>query len=287
MGVGSNNFIRLSHKEILPKFKVISNQKELVNVWAKGGDSLVYRVVEVQSLKLDGGTVVLITFFSEGKEADNSILNKQVFLSFTLNEIDYFSEGFISLNETDGNLILKLDKDIYRSEKRINERLLTFPHHQVYAYFKMPKHDLNQDNIVPLKREDGELYLDYKKQRKQKLLDELSKKTDDVKDLVGFRALDISRSGIAFTVGATEGSYFDQAKRYPFKILFDGDLFEVPTSKVVYKVNFVNRGEGGACYKVGLNFNPVSELTQKIMEILRQSDGMDNAHKEFEEFIEK
>ena len=286
MGTGINNFIQFGHKEILSKLEILAKQKDVINIWIKGGKSHIYRVSEIQLLKGHDGGAIFIDLFSEGKEADKSILNKRVFLSFTLDDIDYFSEGLTQMGEDSEKLILKLDREVYRSEKRINERLLTFPNHQVYAYFKMPDSLFSQANQALSQSSDEDMALDYKMHRKKKLLEELAKKTNDIENLVGFRALDVSRSGVAFTVGESEGNHFDQSKKYPFKILFNGELFEVPTSKLVYKVDFSNHNKDGVTYKIGISFNPISELTQKIMEAIHQNTDMDSVQKDFEKFTE-
>ncbi len=286
MSTGTNNFIQFNHKEVLSKLKTLAEQKEVVNVWTKGGKSHIYRVFEVQFIKRKDGGFVFISFFSEGKEADESILDKRVFLSFSLDDIDYFSEGLIQTGEDSERLILRLDKEVYRSENRINERLLTFPDHQVYAYFRMPDDIFHQTNQALSESDSEDMAFDYKLQRKKKLLEELAKKTDDIKNLVGFRALDVGRSGVAFTVGKSEENYFDQNKKYSFKMLFNGDLFEVSNSKLVYKVNFSNHNGDGVTYKIGISFNPISELTQKIMEAIHQNKDMDSAQKDFEKFSE-
>ncbi len=286
MGTGINNFIQFGHKEILSKLDILAKQKEVINIWIKGGKSHIYRVSEIQLLRDRNGGAIFIDLFSEGKEADKSIINKRVFLSFALNDMDYFSEGLTQMGEDSEKLILKLDREVYRSEKRINERLLTFPNHQVYAYFKMPDSIFNQSNQASSQSNDEDMEFNYKMHRKKKLLEELAKKTNDIKNLVGFRALDVSRSGIAFTVGKSEENYFDQSKKYPFKMLFDGELFEFPTSKLVYKVDFSNHNKDGVTYKVGISFNPIPELTQKIMEAIHQNTDMDSLQKDFEKFSE-
>ncbi|MCR9204714.1 MAG: hypothetical protein NXH75_09065, partial [Halobacteriovoraceae bacterium] len=167
-----------------------------------------------------------------------------------------------------------------------NERLLTFPHHQVYAYFKV-LNEKNESNVIELKREEDKLYIDYKNKQKKELKERLKKRISDVEDLIGFRALDISRSGIAFIVNGDESKYFKDNIKYSFYILFDGDIFVVKGASLVYKVDYVGGPQGKSRYKVGLNFNPVENLSKHIVELLRESSGAGSIQKEFEEFVDE
>ena len=130
------------------------------------------------------------------------------------------------------------------------------------------------------------MHFDYKMKQKKELKERLKKKISDVEDLIGFRALDISRSGIAFIINNDESKYFKDNIKYSFYILFDGDIFVVRGANLVYKVDYVGGPEGKKRFKVGLNFNPVENLSKHILELLRESSGAGSIQKEFEDFVD-
>jgi hypothetical protein len=285
MADSSSNFIKLTLEEMTPKLSLIAKQKEIMKVWRKGEESTLYRAKDFSVLKSPESSDYLLSLFSEGKECDDLLIGQDVLFTFSLNESDYFSEGVVSKDDIHESLVIRLKGDFYRSEKRINERLLTFPHHQVYAYFKV-LNEKDESNVIELKREEDKLYIDYKQRQKKELKEKLKKKISDVEDLVGFRALDISRSGIAFMVGEEETKYFNDKNKYSFYVLFDGDIFVVKGGSLIYKVDYVGGTGGVSKHKVGLNFNPVENLTVHITNLLRESSESTMAQKEFEEFVD-
>ncbi len=280
------SFIKLSVEEMGPKLNVLAKQKEIIKVWIKGEASSLYRVTDYTVLKSPDSSDYLLTLFSEGEESDQLFIGKKVLFNFSLNDSDYFSEGNVSHDDIHNTLVIRLTENFYRTEKRDNERLLTFPHHQVYAYFKV-LNEKDESNVIELKREEDKLYIDYKMRQKKELKERLKKKISDVEDLIGFRALDISRSGIAFIINNDESKYFKDGIKYSFYILFDGDIFVVKGANLVYKVDYVGGPEGKKRFKVGLNFNPVENLSRHIQELLRESSGVGSIQKEFEEFVDE
>lgn len=286
MGDGKANFIKLSIEEMGSKLTSLAKQKEVIKVWEKGHDSFLYRVKDYTALKTPDSADFFLTLFSEGEESDLALIGKSVYFNFTLNDSDYFSEGKISHDDAHNTLVIRLVDNFYRTEKRDNERLLTFPHHQVYAYFKV-LNEKNESNVIELKREEDKLYIDYKNKQKKELKERLKKKISDVEDLIGFRALDISHSGIAFIINGDESKYFNDNNKYSFYILFDGDIFVVKGASLVYKVDYVGGPQGKKRFKVGLNFNPVENLSRHIVELLRESSGAGSIQKEFEDFVDE
>ncbi|MAF76694.1 MAG: hypothetical protein CME63_12045 [Halobacteriovoraceae bacterium] len=283
--LNSSNFIKLSLDEMTIKLGTLEKQKEMMKIWIRGEEAQLYRVSNFYIFKSPERRVAYLSLFSEGKESDDTYVGKRILFTFNLKEVDYFSEGVVSYDEVHETLVVELDKEFYRSEKRTNERLLTYPHHQVYVYFKV-QDEKDESNVIELKREEDKLYLDYKQRQKKELKEKLKEKVSDIEDLVGFRVLDISRSGVAFLVGEDEGKYFSDRAKYSFYVLFDGDLFVVKGAKLVYKVDYVGGKEGKKRFKVGLTFAPVDNLTHYVTELLKEGVETDSIKREFEDFID-
>jgi hypothetical protein len=283
--LSSSNFLKLSLDEMSVKLKFLEQQKEMMKIWVKGEEAQLYRVSDFFIFKSPENLKAYLSLFSEGDELDAAYIGKRILFTFNLNDVDYFSEGVVSKDEVHDKIIVDLDRDFYRSEKRSNERLLTYPHHQVYVYFKVQE-EKDQSNIIELKREEDKLYTDYKQRQKLQLKEKLKEKVSSIDDLIGFRVLDISKSGVAFLIGESEGKYFAEKVKYSFYILFDGDLFVVKGANLVYKVDYVGVKEGKKRFKVGLTFAPVPNLTHYVSELLKESDESDTIKREFEDFID-
>ena len=282
-----SNFVQLNHSEVIMKLKKLADQKDMVKMWVKGGESTQYRVYDLKSIVLNDKKTFLVSVFSEGEEADKSLLDKNVYVSFWFNDIDYFTEGIPTYDEVNGNLVVILRKDVFRSEKRNNERLLTFPHHHVYAYFIMSnlKGRTEETNVIALKKDQIKQH-EVRKEKKNKLKTELAGKLNvNVEDLNEFRALDISRSGIAFIIGQDEKIYFDENESFNFYVLFNNKVFKVKDASLVYAVKYSSTKDQTS-YKLGLNFKPVENLAKKVMEALRDGESENAIQKEFENFIE-
>jgi len=280
------NFIKLSIEEVLPKLVLLAKQKEIIKIWEPRSETYHYRLKDYTSLKSDDSSDFYLTLFSEGEEQDQELIGKKVYYSFFLNESDYFSEGTISYDEAHNTLVVRLTEKIYRTEKRDSERLLTFPHHQVYVYFKV-LNEKAESNVIEIHREEDRLYQDYKNKQKKELKEKLRKKVSDVEDLIGFRALDISKSGIAFILGEEESRYFKEDRKYSFYILFDSDIFMVRGADMVYKVDYLGDVKEKKRFKIGLTFVQVENLSGHIDKLLRENVEDSSLQKEFEDFLDE
>ena len=280
------NFLKLKVDEIIAKLQNLADQKEVVKVWRKGGLPSFYRVSDLLVLKSDIKSDVLLSFFSEGEATDSTLIGKESYLSFTFNDIDYFADGTMIKDESHDKIVLRLSGEVYRSEKRDNQRLITFPHHEVYAYFKIIS-DTEVTNVISINKSDKKSYETLKIKRKESLKEKLSQRVEDTENLVGFRALDISQSGIAFLVTAKEGIHFKDDKKMSFYLLFDEEMFIIKGSQLVYKVNYLGGQDKTERFKIGLTYGPSRELSSFLEKILGEGDHLELARKDFEEFLRK
>lgn len=280
------SFLKLSIDDMAQKLTELAKNKEVIKVWERGKSASVYRVSDYTVLKSPDSADYMITLFSEGKENDEEYVGKNILFNFTLGEAEFFSSGSVFHDDIHNTNVIRLSGDFYSTEKRGNERLLTFPNHQVYAYFKV-LNEKDESNVIELKREEDKQYINYKNKQKKALKERLKQKISDVEDLIGFRALDISRSGIAFIINNDESKYFKDTSKYSFYILFDGDIFVVKGADLVYKVDYVGGIQGKKRFKVGLNFTPVENLTKHIIGLLKESSGAGSIQKEFEDFVDE
>jgi len=282
-----NNFIDLSIQEVTTKLKILAQNKEVVKIWMKNQKSIFYRLCDILVLNTAESYDVHLSFFSEGEGRDGTLIGQHVYLSFHFNQIDYFAEGVMLQDETHDKVMVKLTGEVYRTEKRHSERLITFPHHQVYTYFKILKksHDLEvAKNVIPIKSPDNVSSDSAKK--KIDLKEKIKGRVEDTSDLFGFRTLDISKTGIAFVVGESEGQHFKENKKMSFYILFNNEMFLIKGAELVYKVDYLGAKDNKS-FKVGLTYAPIEKLTHHLTSVLSETSKPDEAQREFENFLDK
>lgn len=278
------NFVKIPIVELVPKFNTLARDKGQVNLWYKGEVPIKHRVNAFES-----GKSSMLTFFKE----DNFSIkpNVKVYYSFRLAGIEYYGVG-LPVDEKE-SFSLKLAGDVFRSEKRGKERLLTFPHHQVYAYLALPgaKEQFRgageSGNVVslegfrnPFKEIKREMLTDPVKNFIKTTLDESS-------DVMGYRVLDLSSNGIAFLVNAREKVLFEDLADIDVTLLYDRTSFEIKPAKVVYIVDSLTGStKGNPLYKVGMTFPENDKLSNLVHRKLESSNAKEGAQQDFEDFID-
>ena len=99
--------------------------------------------------------------------------------------------------------------------------------------------------------------------------------------------MDVSNTGISFTVNEHYAKSFELDKKFNFILLFNDEVIKILMSKTVYQIPFVGSSQDKGSAKVGLTFHPVEELSVLLKQILNESIGFESLRKEFEEFYEK
>lgn len=279
-----NNFVKLEIAEIISKFHRLVKEKIEIKLWTKGKDSVSYKSKQVRILKKE--TRITMVFFSEKPEFEASMINKTMYINFELNDLAYFSEGKISKFDDDCFEFV-IEEPVYRTESRINTRLLTFPHHKVYAFFEIPENVKEVTNVVQLNKNIEKGYDNYKSQQKEKLLERLASHIGECHHLTDFRVLDISVSGAAFLVQSAHKSFFDNLKNTDLTVLFEDSVFKIQGAKTVYVVDYLTGDqskESESLFKVGMTYHPLATLAQKINSIIHSSEKFDSMRREFEDF---
>lgn len=278
------NFVKIPIIELITKFINLANDKAQVNIWRKGEIPIKHRAQNFKS----GATSSLIFFKEENFTAKN---NEKIYYSFRLLGIEYYGVGLaLSSGES---FTLNLATEVFRSEKRGKERLLTFPHHQVYTYFDFQgakeqfRGSGENGNVVsligfkkPLKEIKREVFTDPVKNFIKTTL-------DDNENLLGYRVLDLSSNGIAFLVNAREKILFDDLKDAHVTLLYDRTTFEVNDAKVVYVVDSLTGStKGNPLFKVGMTFPENDKLSSLVHRKLESSNAKEGAQQDFEDFID-
>jgi len=288
-GLGTN-FIKIDTNDMVTKIARLSNDKGDVSVWNKGQDSVDYRANESKLIDDETGKYVLIKLFAEKEDAN--FIGKDILLSFTVMNVDYFGEGKFAVDETPEFITIKLASKIYRSEKRGSERLLTFPHHQVYSYFKITETGDELDNVISLAD------LKTKSKKEKKGFDKMSEtgtiqaaelEAGENEEVVGFRVLDLANNGISFLANESQKKFFVSERIFDTLLLmFDGDSYTLKNGLLIYNVDYVGGKKGEApIYKLGIKFDSHSELSERLKAALDKTSVLQTIRHDFEEFVDE
>lgn len=269
-------FTGLNLNEISSKISSFTNSEKSVRIWSKESEpSLAFvRDFKKNLITLDVSTS-LEKFSNGGKQ----------FVNFAFNGVDYFAKGEISSCD-DQEITIELGQEVFKSEKRNNERLLTFPHHQVNAYFKVYS-DSDSSNIISLNRvknEKEEVLESFATERMKEVLS-----NDAVTDLMGFRILDLSSTGLSFFANNRETSYFasfEEGENVQFTLMFESNAFTLNCAEIIYIVDYVNsRASKIPMKKIGIQFNEDEKLQKQIDNFINEKGALREVDKSFESFL--
>ena len=285
---GSSNFIELDWAELTEDIHNLVASNAKVKIWEKGDLPDLCEVVNSHSNE-EGEEFCQQLRLRLGK-VDDSWKTKDLFMQFSLGGLDYFTKGKVVEVLGNEDFWFEMNPHVFKMEKRGDERLLTYPNFQVYAYFKIQK-QVNTQNLIFINKHVEDNHKAFKKFQElsnEEILEAQDRVESDQEDeLIGFRALDLSSSGIAFLVNEKEKAYFsNDIGELNITLLFDKDVFKLSSAKMVYNVDYVNPRMGNLpMAKIGFTFSDNPELTKLIDQKIKESGG-DEAHKDFENFVD-
>lgn len=286
-GLGTN-FIKIETNEMVTKLSRLAGDKGNVSLWTKGEESVEFRLNESSLVDNESGKYVLLKFF---KEDGLGFKNNEILLSFSVMNVDYFGEGEFLTDDDEEFVTLKLAPTIFRSEKRGSERLLTFPHHQVYAYFKITEQEEELDNVISL--------ADLKsKAKKEKGFDRISEtgsiqaaelEAGENEEVVGFRVLDLANNGISFLANEAQKNFFVEERIFDtLLIMFDGVTYNLKNGLLIYNVDYVGGPDSEKqIFKMGIKFDGNDRLSEKLKGALDHSSILQTVRHDFEEFVDE
>lgn len=278
-------FLVMTPEDVFQRLSNHASERGDVRIWTKGNDP-----IWANLLSADKKENIILNIRAE--EISAGYVNRQLLLNATVKGVDYFTKGVV-LQVEDGKFELALSENVFKLEKRTSERLLAFPHHQIYAYFKFATKDAAEANVVSLNRfkeENKKIYEKFqslKNQNEIASIEELKEFNPD--DLVGFRALDLSLNGVSFLANQNEATFFsDKKKEIDFVILVDGKPYRLNRAKVVYKVDFLNPRAGSvSMFKIGLQFDDNKSFKTDLKGLIESYDNLEELQREFEEYLDR
>lgn len=284
MGEGQDTgFIKLTQKQVQPRIDQLVKSKANVKIWKKGQKHIVCVLDSYDNF--DG-----IRLSVQSHAIDETWLNKNILINFNYNKLDYFSKGLVESTHSNdkSSMTIKLGPHIFRAEKREKERLLVFPHHQAYAYFRVD-HIQDKTNVLAFNKhreKNTKAFEKFDEMAKAKIFPD----RENINELMGFRVLDVSEDGLSFLVNKKEGYFFEDENekgRFDFTLLIDGDVFELKQATVVYNIHYVSSSASfGPMYKIAVQFEEQEALRNYLDKLLNDSTETSISQKEFEDFVD-
>ena len=263
------HFKELNDQEKLSKLAFATSQKIKIVVWEKGKNNKVE--VEGDIFLKEKLQIVL----SDNNSLENQV--KDLLYSFSINGVSFF--GKCKLINPDRKLVLDCTNQLFKSERRKNYRLLTYPHFKSFAEADLDVSEIEDSNVVNLatKKTTTGLFKNFL----ELVNEEEGSKTHQG---ISFRVFDLSVTGVALLFGELEKEVLDKNEFIQdLKIKLSDHSVLIPRAKVCYITDMI--GSKNYTYKAGIEFvnidtNLDSQLGFIINKFLRDTDS------EFEDFLE-
>ena len=212
-------FKKLSPQEKKSKLALLpKSKKKVITIWEKGQ-------VERYQLDVEDYFRTKNEFKTSGN-LDDGMKGKTLLCTFDLNGLHFFGQCKVVSNNM--NIIfLDMDEDLFKSERRNNFRLLTYPHHKVYISIKVGKEEIEKNNVINMQTKVSEstLFKNF-----LHIIDgEENSREDNYEDYIEFRVIDVSVTGLAFQFSELEKSFFKEINTelgQMSKVLYTLDFFK-------------------------------------------------------------
>ncbi len=214
-------------------------------------------------------------------KVDEKMFEKEVLASFELSGLHFFGKCKLTKMDSKKSYLL-FDNDLFKSERRANFRLLTYPHQDVYVHLKIPNIESKDSNLVDLRTKISQTNLF------NNFLSIIEEEGGEKKldGYLRFRVLDISVTGTAIQFGEIEAELFDDFKKELglMYLDFNGTVVEIPNGEVVYKRDFLAGDKQTKLYKAGMRFlNVNTNLDEKLSQLINEK--LRSLESEFEDFL--
>lgn len=276
-------FVELTFQEMSFKVGHLVSTRSRIVFWKKSPKYFEGNVVN--SISKENGIELIL----DVGNSHLNFVNEVICLNFAFNAIEYFMRAkVVGHDQEQGLLTLALQENCFKIERRQYERLLTYPHHQVYLYLKF---QLSlPDNVVSFQKNEQKknefLQLIDRNQKDKILNDQGHGQLEENEDLLGVRVDDVSSKGLAFLCNENEASIvkdvFERKQILNLVLNLNGTVFQILNAHLVYQVQSFQKNK---MFKAGISFDENESLKHKIEELLGYKIENVDYQKEFEEFI--
>lgn len=273
------NFLKLNKDELVNKLAHALTQSIPIIFWKHSPRFYEGKIVnsEYKNKKL---TIILKFDF-----LPVSLKENEVCLNFAIKEVEYFLKTKVEeQNEEEKILTMEVAEPSYRVEKRLQERIMTYPQYQCFLYLRYSK-DANAKNV---------LFLNKKEAKEDKIFKLLTQKNnmfseDEDEELFGLRIEDLNGDGLAGVCSQNEYeevvSKFHEGK-HSATLMFETRSFTIQDLKLVYAIDYISPLFNSLkMKKLGFSFKHNVALKRELEDVTGVTLEMHDYRHEFEEFI--
>ncbi len=253
---GNNHFILIEESEIQSVLHRVVKNKGQATIWCEKLRPYEIKINEINIIK----DKFVLNISSVNLNPNDE--NKTSFKFFIkISNLHFFSKCEINLSQTIPTLTL--DNNVYKYEKRKNERLLTFPHRSIYINYIFPE----------IKKESSENVFNLMEKNSKKNIKTFKQIKKDEEQLLGevksFRCLDLSFDGVSFIVNSIEKDAVKNLYKTgapSVSIGIDSQTIEVKKTELRYSVNYIDpRTNISSMYKMAIFFPESNEKLKSII----------------------
>jgi hypothetical protein len=272
------NFLKLSASELVNKLTQAKTNSTRVVFWKQSPRFFEGRISDSHFQNGELHFSLKFDFLSL------NLTELSICLNFSLNEVEYFLKAkVIKQFDTENIITLKLEGDAFRVEKRLFERLITYPNYQVFLYVRFQKL-VNESNVI---------FFDKKESKENEFLKSLSSNQsifseNDDEEILGLRVEDINSKGLAAIVSQKEYENIIlplKSKPINATLMLEAKSFTLNELKVVYDVDYISTSFQVKMKKVGFSFKQSPSIKRAIEDLTGATLDLEDYRSEFEEFI--
>ncbi len=265
----STHFTKQNTKEKESRFHSLTRSDSSLTIWEKG--SKLREKFDVLAFSKKESLLSLSV-------NETSYSGKSVLYAFAINGVNYFGEGKLSAL-VGTKYTLDVSSDLFKSERRENFRLLTYPHYEAHVQvpFELDE-NVKPSNVIGFdtKMSQTGLFKNF-----LKIVGE-DEKVEIKDNFAKFRVLDISVTGLSFQIGEIEKEYLEQIRILKPMHLFFQEEMTIPSGEIRYIVPLIR--SNGSAFKVGVQFLDIDlNLDQKLGKIINKA--MRSFESDFEDFL--
>jgi hypothetical protein len=231
--------------------------------------------------------IEFLDFYSEQEEVlvegkiPEDLLNQDILYSFELSGLNFFGKSKLS-SQTLEKIYLNTSQTLYKSERRVNFRLLTYPHQEVYLHFPIPFEKNDQGKVINLSTGISEtgLFENFLKVVRE------SEESNEIDGHIKIRVLDVSVTGAALLLSDYENDLLPKMNERLGEVIldFNGELIEIPDCEILYKLDFKVQGKKSVFKKAGLKFKDIdTNLDELLSGVINKT--LRSIESEFEDFL--
>lgn len=270
-------FVELNKQERLSKLSLLSRQNVLIWLPNQNSKNTEYSVdVKTECLFSKESP----SFLELATKLEGVDYNAKYLVRFEVGQVVYFGTGMWQEEmgtNSDYPFLFELGENLYRYEKREGDRLLTYPHRNVYIEFNVPyEQEQISENIISFDQSQKKLL---------RLYTELNK--NEVTGTLRFRVIDISAKGLAFIVGSKEITLFKEHSVEQVELKFNSQRYDLKVEELLYEVEYLDTfSKRRSLKKVGIKYSSDPRLQKEIEKLLGGDVlGRINIKDDFENFL--